>query len=149
MKVVLLEDVEKLGKKFEVKEVSDGYARNYLIPKGLAKPATKEVLEWVKIQKEIKEKRAEQELKKVQEMATKVDGQEVVIPVKVGEEGQLYESVGVQKIWEELKKLGFGLKKGQIELEKPIKELGEFPVKVKFDHNLEAEIKVIVVEEEE
>ena len=149
MKVVLLEDVEKLGKKFEVKEVSDGYARNYLIPKGLAKPATKEVLEWVKIQKEIKEKRAEQELKKVQAMATKVDGQEVVIPVKVGEEGQLYESVGAQKIWEELKKLGFGLKKSQIELEKPIKELGEFPVKVKFDHNLEAEIKVIVVEEEE
>ncbi len=149
MKVVLLEDVEKLGKKFEVKEVSDGYARNYLIPKGLAKPATKEVLEWVKIQKEIKEKKAEQELKRVQEMATKVDGQEVVIPVKVGEEGQLYESVGVQKIWEELKKLGFGLKKNQIELEKPIKELGEFPVKVKFDHNLEAEIKVIVVEEEE
>jgi len=149
MKVVLLEDVEKLGKKFEVKEVSDGYARNYLIPKGLAKPATKEVLEWVKIQKEIEEKRAEQELKKVQAMATKVDGQEVVIPVKVGEEGQLYESVGAQKIWEELKKLGFGLKKSQIELEKPIKELGEFPVKVKFDHNLEAEIKVIVVEEEE
>jgi len=129
MKVVLLEDVEKLGKKFEVKEVSDGYARNYLIPKGLAKPATKEVLEWVKIQKEIEEKRAEQELKKVQAMATKVDGQEVVIPVKVGEEGQLYESVGAQKIWEELKKLGFGLKKSQIELE--------------------AEIKVIVVEEEE
>jgi len=149
MKVVLLEDVEKLGKKFEVKEVSDGYARNYLIPKGLAKPATKEVLEWVKIQKEIEEKRAEQELKKVQAMATRVDGQEVVIPVKVGEEGQLYESVGAQKIWEELKKLGFGLKKSQIELEKPIKELGEFPVKVKFDHNLEAEIKVIVVEEEE
>ena len=149
MKVVLLEDVEKLGKKFEVKEVSDGYARNYLIPKRLAKPATKEVLEWVKIQKEIEEKKAEQELKKVQEMASRVDGQEVVIPVKVGEEGQLYESVGAQKIWEELKKLGFGLKKSQIELEKPIKELGEFPVKVKFDHNLEAEIKVIVVEEEE
>lgn len=148
MKIVLLEDVEKLGKKFEVKEVADGYARNYLIPKGLAKPATKKVLEWVKIQKEIEEKKAEEELKRVQEMASKVDGQEVVIPVKVGEEGQLYESVGVQKIWEELKKLGFDLKKNQIELEKPIKELGEFPVKVKFDHNLETEIKVIVVEEE-
>ena len=148
MKVVLLEDVEKLGKKFEVKEVADGYARNYLIPKGLAKPATKEVLEWAKIQKEIEEKKAEEELKKVQEMASKIDGQEVVIPVKVGEEGQLYESVGIQKIWEELKRLGFGLKKTQIELEKPIKELGEFPVKIKFDHNLEAEIKVIVEAEE-
>jgi len=147
MKVILLQDVENLGKKYEIKEVKNGYARNFLIPKKLAKPATKEALKWLEIQKEIEEKRAEEELKKVQELATKVDGAEVVIPVKVGEDGQLFEKVGVQKILEKLNEMGFGIKKNQIELPEPIKELGEFPVKIKFSHNLEAEITVVVTEE--
>jgi large subunit ribosomal protein L9 len=147
MKVILLKDIENLGKKYEIKEVSDGYARNYLIPKKLAKVANEKNLEWLEKQKEKEEKRAEEELKKVQEAASAVDGQEVVIPVKVGEDGQLFESITIQKIYEKLKELGFEIKKKQILLESPIKELGEFPVKIKFPHNLEAEIKVIVVEE--
>ena len=147
MRVILLQDVENLGKKYEIKEVKNGYARNFLIPKKLAKPATKEALKWLEMQKEIEEKRAEEELKKVQELATKVDGAEVVIPVKVGEDGQLFEKVGVQKILEKLNEMGFGIKKNQIELPEPIKELGEFPVKIKFSHNLEAEITVVVTEE--
>jgi large subunit ribosomal protein L9 len=147
MKVILLKDIENLGKKYEVKEVKPGYARNYLIPKGLAKPATKENLEWLKEQKEILEKKAEEELKKVQDLASSIDGLEVFIPVKVGEDGQLFESVTVQKIWERLSEMGFKIKKSQINLEKPIKEIGEFSIKILFEHNLEAEIKVIVVEE--
>jgi large subunit ribosomal protein L9 len=147
MKVILLKDIENLGKKYEIKEVSDGYARNYLIPKKLAKVANEKNLRWLEKQKEKEEKKAEEELKKVQEAASAVDGQEVVIPVKVGENGQLFESITTQKIYEKLKELGFEIKKSQILLESPIKELGEFPVKIKFPHNLEAEIKVIVVEE--
>jgi large subunit ribosomal protein L9 len=147
MKVILLKDIENLGKKYEIKEVSDGYARNYLIPKKLAKVANEKNLKWLEKQKEKEEKKAEEELKKVQEVASAVDGQEVVISVKVGENGQLFESINVQKIYEKLKELGFEIKKNQILLESPIKELGEFPVKIKFPHNLEAEIKVIVVEE--
>jgi large subunit ribosomal protein L9 len=147
MKVILLKDIENLGKKYEIKEVSDGYARNYLIPKKLVKVANEKNLEWLEKQKEKEEKKAEEELKKVQEAASAVDGQEVVIPVKVGEDGQLFESITIQKIYEKLKELGFEIKKKQILLESPIKELGEFPVKIKFPHNLEAEIKVIVVEE--
>ena len=147
MKVILLRDVENLGKKYEIKEVKNGYARNFLIPKKLAKPATKEALKWLEMQKEIEEKRAEEELKKVQELATKVDGIEVVIPVKVGEDGQLFEKVGTQKILEKLNEMGFDIKKNQIELPEPIKELGEFPVKIKFSHNLDAEITVVVTEE--
>jgi large subunit ribosomal protein L9 len=147
MKVILLKDIENLGKKYEVKEVKPGYAKNYLIPKGLAKPATKENLEWLKEQKEILEKKAEEELKKVQDLASSIDGLEVFIPVKVGEDGQLFESVTVQKIWERLSEMGFKIKKSQINLEKPIKEIGEFSIKILFEHNLEAEIKVIVVEE--
>ncbi len=89
----------------------------------------------------------EEELKKIQEIASAIDGQELIIPIKVGEEGQLFESITAQKISEKLKELKFDIKKNQIGLIEPIKELGEFPVKIKLEHNLEAEIKVIVVEE--
>jgi large subunit ribosomal protein L9 len=147
MKVILLKDIEKLGKKFEIKEVKNGYARNYLIPKGLAKPATKEALEWLKIQKEIEAKKAEEELKKIQELASSVDGLEITIPVKVNEKGQLFEKINSQKISEKLQEMGFKIKKSQINLPKPISEIGEFPIKINFEHNLEAEIKLIIVEE--
>ena len=147
MKIILLKDVENLGKKDEVKEVKAGYARNFLIPRGLAKPATRENLEWLEAQKDIEAKKAEEELRKVQEAASVIDGQEIMIPIKIGKDGQIFEKISSQKIYEKLKELGFDVKKNQIDLKEPIKELGEFPVKIKFDHNLEAEIRVIVVEE--
>lgn len=147
MKVILLKDIKNLGKKFEIKEVADGYAKNYLIPKGLVKPATKEALEWLKVQKEILEKKAEEDLKKVQELASSIDGLEVMIPVKVNEKGQPFESITTAKISEKLQEMGFKIKRQQINLPKPIKELGEFPIKITFEHNLEAEIKLVVVEE--
>jgi len=149
MKVIFLKDVENIGKKYDVKDVKDGYARNFLIPKGLAKEATEKALEWVQVQKEIQEKKAEGELKKIQETASKIDDLEVVIPVKAGENDQLFESVTVQKISDQIKDMGFTVKKSQIILEKPIKELGEYPVKVKLEHNLEVEIRVLVVKLEE
>ncbi len=149
MKVIFLKDVENIGKKYDVKDVKDGYARNFLIPKGLAKEATEKALEWVQVQKEIQEKIAEGELKKIQETASKIDDLEVVIPVKAGENDQLFESVTVQKISDQIKDMGFTVKKSQIILEKPIKELGEYPVKVKLEHNLEVEIRVLVVKLEE
>jgi large subunit ribosomal protein L9 len=148
MKVILLQDVKKLGKKYEVKEVKDGFARNFLIPQGLAKIATKKALAWLEKQKEIEEKRAEEALKKVQEQASSLDGLELIIPVKVGEQGQLFESITSQKISEKLKEMGFEIKKSQVDLEEPIEKIGEFPVKIKFDHNLEAEIKIIISPEE-
>ncbi len=147
MRVVLLQNVENLGKKYEVKEVKNGYAGNFLIPNGLAKLATKEALIWVETQKEIEAKKAEESLKKIQEIASMMEGSEVMISVKIGEEGQLYESISSQKISERLKEMGFEIKRNQIELPEPIKELGEFPVKIKFEHNLEVEIRVIVIEE--
>lgn len=149
MRVILLQDIENLGKKYEVKDVKDGYARNFLIPKGLVKPATEEVLKWLEVQKEIEAKKSEEVLKQIQELASAVDDREVIIPVKIGAEGQLFESVNSQMISEKLKELGFDIKKTQIVLEEPIKELGESPIKIKFEHNLEAEIKVIVIKKEE
>lgn len=147
MIIILLKDVENIGKKYEVKEVKDGYARNFLIPQGLAEPATKEALKKLEILKEREEKEAEDGLKKIQSLTSSIDGQDITIAVKIGKEGQLFESITPQKILEGLKKLGFDIKKRQIELAEPIKTLGEFPVKIKFEHNLEAEITVIIIEE--
>jgi len=147
MRVILLQDIDKLGKKYEVKEVADGYSRNFLIPKGLVKQATEEALKWLEIQKEIKEKKAEEELKGIQKIVSEIDGVEVLIPVKIGEKEQFFEKINSQKISEKLKEIGFEIKKSQIDLEQPIEELGEFPIKVKFGHNLEAEIRIIITEE--
>jgi large subunit ribosomal protein L9 len=143
MKVILLKDVEKVGKKFEVKEVKEGYAMNFLFPQNLAKQASKEALIWLETQKEIEEKKAEEGLKETEELASSMDGRELIFDVKVGDKDQLFESITAQKVTEKLKEEGMDIKKGQIEMD-PIKDLGEFPVKIKFEHNLEAEIKVIV-----
>lgn len=147
MKIILLQDIDKLGKKYEVKEVKDGYARNFLIPRGLIKLATEANMKELKIKKEAETKKAEGELKKNQELATKIDGLELTIPVKVGEEEQMFESINSQKISDVLKGLGFGIKKSQVDLSEPIKELGESVVKIKFEHNLEAEVRITIVEE--
>ena len=147
MKIVLLEDIDKLGKKYEIKEVADGYARNFLIPKGLAKLATAKNIKMAKIKKEEELRKAEEQLKNVQKIVAKIEGQEITIPLKTGEKGQLFESVTSQMISKKLAQIGFDIKKSQIEISKPIKEIGEYPVKINFEHGLEAEIKVIVTEE--
>ncbi|MDD4874837.1 MAG: 50S ribosomal protein L9 [Candidatus Paceibacterota bacterium] len=148
MKVILLEDIENLGKKYDVKDVADGFARNSLLPKKLVKIADESSLKWLESQKENMEKEAEEQLKQVQETASKLDGYEVVIEVPVGEEGQLFSSISAQKIADKVGEIGLKIKKSQIELAEPIKEQGEYPLKIKLDHNLEAEIKVIVAAEE-
>jgi len=147
MKVILLEDVEGVGKKYEVKEVKSGHARNLLLPQKLAKTATKEALKWLASQKEVIEKEAEEDLKKAQELASQLDGLEISIAVKVGDEGQLFESINAQKIVEKMKEMGFEVKKSQVKLESPIKDVGEYPISISLAHNLESEVKVIIAAE--
>ena len=147
MKVILLENVENVGKKYEIKEVKNGYARNFLIPKNLVKSATKQNLKWLAGKMELVEKEAEEDLKKAQELASKMDDIEVLITLKVGPDGQLFESVNAAKVLEKLKLMGFEVKKSQIKLVEPIKEFGEFPVKISLAHNLEAEIRLIIAGE--
>ena len=143
----MLQDVENVGKKYEVKDVKDGHARNLLIPKGLAKAATASSLKWAAAQMETEAKRAEEELKGAQELASRMDGAEILIPVKTGEKDQLFEKITVSRVAEKLKAAGFAVKKSQIDMTEPIREIGEFPIKIKFAHNLEAEVKIIVSEE--
>lgn len=147
MKVILIEDVNGLGKKYEVKNVADGYARNFLIPNNLVKIANEKALLWLEAQKEIMEKKTEDDLTKSQEAASKIDGMEITIPVKIGEKGQLFEKITAVKIADKLKEEGIEVEKKQIKMEKPIEELGEYTVKIKFEHNLEPEVKIIISEE--
>jgi len=147
MKVILIQNVDKLGKKYDLKDVKKGHAMNYLIPNDLARPATKEALKWREVQLEITQKKQIETLKETQVIVSKIDGSELIFPVKVGEKDQLFESITIQKIKDRLEEMNFNIQKSQIELKNSIKELGEFSVKISFDHNLEATIKIIVTEE--
>lgn len=144
--IILLQDIDNLGDKYEIKQVALGYARNFLFPQKLAKLATQENLREIEKIKKNEMEKIEEELKRVQELASKLDGLEVTISVKVGKRSQLFESITATKITERLKELGFPLKKGQVALDQPIKEIGEWPVKINLSHGLEGEIKVIVAE---
>lgn len=147
MKVIILEDIDNVGKKYEIKDVADGFARNYLLPKKLAKIADRDSLRWVKKQKESLAYKAEEDLKKIQSIATELDGREIEFILKTGKKGELFESINAEKISKKIKEIGFDLNKNQIELKKPINEIGEFPVKINFNQGLEAEIKVIISKE--
>ncbi len=147
MKVILLQDIEDLGKKGDVKNVADGYARNFLFPRNLAKVATEEAIVELEKEKELEAQKAEEELKEIEDFVSKIDGLEFEIIEKVDESGKLYGSINEIRIAKIMKEKGFDIKKKQIKIPQPIKELGEFPVMILFDHGLEAEIKIIVVEE--
>ena len=144
MKVILLEDVENLGRKWDIREVADGYARNLLIPKKLVKPATEKEVEEAEKMQAAAEAKAQKELESVEKLASKLDGYELKISVSVGDEGQLYSQVSVTQVSSALAEAGFKVSSKYIKIKEPIKELGEFPVTIEFDHGLEVEIQMIV-----
>lgn len=144
MKVILLQDIEGFGKKWEIKEVKDGYGRNYLFPQNMAKPATKNSIEEAELLRAKEEEQAKKALEKVEKLASSLDGYELKISMAAAEDGKLYASVNAARISSALKESGFKVLQRQIKLKEPIKEVGEFPVTLEFDHGLEADIRVIV-----
>jgi large subunit ribosomal protein L9 len=149
MRVIILKDIDKVGKKYEVKDIADGYASNFLIPKRLVRIADADGLKWLSVKQEEIEKQAKEQLENLGKQVSSIDGLELEIPERVGEKGQLFEHVAEQKIANRLKEEGFNVKKEQIEISGEIKTMGEFPVKIKFEDNLEADIKVIITEEKD
>jgi len=147
MKVILLQDIDKLGKKNEIKEVADGYARNLLIPKKMAVLASKSEILKLEAQKKIDAENAEKELIRFQELASQIDGFDLEISAKAKDDNKLFGAITSAIISEELKKNNFEIDKDQIKLKEPIKEIGDYKVQIEFPHNLEAKIKVIVIEE--
>lgn len=147
MKIILLKDVEGLGKKKDVKDVANGYARNFLFVKNFAKPATKQALKELEMEKEMEAQIAERELKKIEEIVSQIDGLEFEISEKMDETGKLYGAINETRVVKLFKDKGIEIKKNQIKIPQPIKTVGEYPITITFDHGLEADIKIIVVEE--
>lgn len=147
MKVILLQDVKSLGKKGEVVEVSEGYARNMLLKKGIGKEATGQNMNDLKLQKANAEKVARETLEAAQALGKEMEGKTVKIAVKAGEGGRVFGSVSSKEIAEELKKqLGYEVDKKKIVLESPIKALGVTNVAIKLHAKVTTEVKVHVVE---
>jgi len=147
MKVILLKDVEKLGKKNDLKEVADGYARNFLIPNKMVILATKAEIAKMEEQKKIDTQKAEEELVRFQETASKLDGLELEIVAKADDDGNLFGAISAVKIVDKLKEQGFEIEKNQIKITEPIKEIKEYEVLIELPHSLEAKIKVVIVAE--
>lgn len=143
MKVVLLAKVPALGERGEICEVADGYARNLLFPKNLAKLATAQAVAEAKDEAVLQGKNAERELADIGRNAGNLDGFELEIFEPVSEGGTLYAAVSAQKTAQLLKEKGFDIKKTQVHMQ-PIKTPGEYAAVIRFEHGLEAEIKIIV-----
>lgn len=150
MKVILRKDIENLGRMGDVVTVKDGYARNYLIPRGYAYYASEGAIRAIEIEKKRQIKRIEQERAKAQAFAQELSQVQLTIPMKVGEEGRLYGSVTPLIISEYLlNEHKIEIDKKQILLDEPIKSLGIFDVKIKLFQDIYATIKVWVINEEE
>jgi large subunit ribosomal protein L9 len=145
--VLLMDQVEGLGIEGDIVKVADGYARNYLFPRGIAS----EVTEGKK--RQIEKKRVERlallekEKSAAEELAKKIEGIECTIAMKVGEIGQLFGSVGIPAILEKLKEQGLGLDRSKVVLAAPLHELGVFDVSLKLHSEVTGTLKVWIVEE--
>lgn len=142
MKVILLQDVKKQGKKDEIINVSDGYARNFLIKNGLAVEATTTSKNRLDKELAIKKKAEDENIKNCQEIAEKLKNIEITIKVKTGEQDKVFGTVSSKQICEELKKKGFDIDKKKICINYPIDTLGTHTVKIQLHKKVEGAIKV-------
>ena len=148
MKVILLEDVESLGKKGEVVNVSDGYARNFVLPKKLGVEANSTHMNDLKLQKANADKVAKEQLEAAQALAKELETKEVVLKMKAGEGGRAFGSVSSKEIAVAAKEqCGLELDKKKIQLPDAIKALGVYEVNVKLHTKVTGKLKVKVVEE--
>ena len=147
MKVIFLEDVKGKGKKGELKDVSDGYARNFLLPKKLAKEATTDNLNTFKLQEKAKAAQIAREKAEAQENAKKLESMQVKVVAKAGANGRLFGAVTSKEISDALaKQHGMNIEKNKIVLSDPIKSYGAFDVKCKFGYEISGVIHVLVCE---
>jgi len=147
MEVILIKDVPKLGKAGDVVKVKDGYARNYLIPKGLAILANQKTIKALENQRKIILAKAERERKKLESLAEKLEGISLTVYRKTVEGDRIFGSVSLIDIVNMLKEKGIEIEKSQVLLEEPIKKLGTFEVPIKLSSDKIVNIKVEVLEE--
>jgi large subunit ribosomal protein L9 len=144
MKVILQKDIANLGEAGDIKDVADGYARNYLIPKKLVIVANETSQKAIEHQKKLIKIKKEKRKKQSEKLSETLAGIELRIGAQVGEEEKLFGSVTSIDIARELKELGYEIDKRRIHLDEPIKKTGEYDISIKLDEGLNAVIKVYV-----
>ena len=148
MKIILLEDVKSLGKKGEIVTVSDGYARNAILPKKLGVEATSKNLNDLKLQNQHADKVAAENLENAKQLSAEIATKKVVMKIKTGEGGRVFGSISTKEISQAAKEqTGLDLDKKQIELNESIKSLGTYEIPVKLHPQVTAKLMVQVVEE--
>ncbi|WIV19213.1 50S ribosomal protein L9 [Paenibacillus polygoni] len=147
MKVIFIKDVKGQGKKGQVKEVSEGYASNFLLPRGLARPATEGNVKVLENQNAAEQKRKQQEKEEAVALGKKLETVTVELKAKAGEGGKLFGAITSKQIAEALGKQGYKIDKRKIELDEPIRTLGVTQMSVKLHPDVKATLKVQVTEE--
>jgi large subunit ribosomal protein L9 len=147
MKVILIEDVQGTGKKGELKEVSDGYARNFLLPRKLAKPATAQAVEELTAKRESKAYHAKAELETAQKLAARLEEIRVVVHAKAGSAGRLFGTVTNREIAEAMsEQLGVEIDRKKVSIEKDIKTYGDYEATVRLYGGISARVRLTVCE---
>lgn len=149
MKIILCADVQNLGKQGDVKNVAEGFARNYLVPKKLALEATDQNLKVWEKEKQKLEKQKGQLKESAKELAEKIEKHSFTIMVKTGESGRLFGSVTNANVAKALEENGFTVDKHDVLLDEPLKEVGVYTVEVRVHPEVTAKAKIWIVEEKE
>ncbi len=144
MKIILLQDVKGQGKKGEIKEVNEGYARNFLIKKGLAEAATSTKINEFNQKKSSEAFHKQEEVKAMTALAAELKGKKFALSVKVGQTGKTFGSVTAQDVSDSMKKAGYDVDKKKIVITSPIKQVGEFEVDIKLLEGITTKIVVCV-----
>lgn len=147
MKVIFLKDVKGQGKKGEVKDVSEGYAQNFLMPRGLVRPATEGNVKTLEHQTAAEQKRKLQEKEDAAQLGKKLEEMTVELKAKAGEGGRLFGAITSKQVADALEKAGVKIDKRKIEMHDPIRTLGVTQVPVKLHPEVKATVKVHVTEE--
>ncbi len=144
MKVILRKDVPGLGVRGDIKEVSDGYARNFLFAKKFAEPASVQAVKVVAHKRAIHEHKKHEEEQKYKDIVTRLASLVLHFSVRAGEKGKAFGSVPISKIIEELKKHKIEVEKDWLSFGEPLKSTGEKVIQINFPHNIQGEIKVVI-----
>jgi ribosomal protein L9 len=146
MKVIFLKDVKGKGNSGEVREVSEGYARNYLLPQNLAVPANKGTLSQLEAKKKRKKEREKEDREKAEQLKAQIEKVTIELKAKSGEGGRLFGSITSKQIVQEFKKMDISVDKHKIDLPEPIRTLGYSDVPLKLHPKVTAKVKVHVTE---
>lgn len=147
MKVILKDEVKNMGNMGQIVEVADGYARNYLVPRGLAVEANTKNIKSLEHQKRVIQEKSKKIRNQAQELSNKMTTMSLVIKAKAGEEGKLFGSVTTMDIAESLKNEGLEIDKKKISLDEPIKRLGSYTVNIKVHPEVTTQVNLQVIEE--